>query len=305
MRYAIVTMFTVLLCGLTSLTNGQAVEDTSTTSLQTQYGELRLRYFKNAPYPHPSRENGWQYNDTDYPAETHYSDSTVGIFIPVNYSPQKRVDYIVHFHGHMNHVAKVFSDFSLQQQVFKSGVNAILLVPQGPKNARDSGCGRLEEEPDAFGKLLSEVTNFLLSESVIKTDSIGKIVITAHSGGYKVTGNIVSRSELKGHITDLILFDATYSNLEGFAAWAKIDRSRRLVSIFTNHLSGENIELVSMLDDFSLPYSMTLDSRLSDKNLTSRKAHFIYTTELGHNELLTKKDYYSLFLQTSALAATN
>src|SRR5438046_2886718 len=48
-------------------------------------GELILRPFPHAPYPHPSREHGFKGRSTTYPADPHYADSTVGVFIPAGY----------------------------------------------------------------------------------------------------------------------------------------------------------------------------------------------------------------------------
>ncbi len=47
----------------------------------TQSGQLLLRSFANAPYPHASRAEGFK----TFPREPHYVDSTVGIFIPDGY----------------------------------------------------------------------------------------------------------------------------------------------------------------------------------------------------------------------------
>src|SRR5436190_22370151 len=128
---------------------------------KTADGMLILRPFQNAPYPHPSRKDGFNGKSTTYPADPHYTDSTVGIFIPAGYSPGETVDYVVHFHGHMNHVSKVLEQYKLPQQLAKTRVNKILLVPQGPKDAADSGGGKLELDPAGFAHLIDEVTAFL------------------------------------------------------------------------------------------------------------------------------------------------
>src|SRR5947209_738180 len=51
----------------------------------TPQGQLVLRPFPHAPYPHPSREHGFKGRATTYPADPHYVDSTVAIFIPAGY----------------------------------------------------------------------------------------------------------------------------------------------------------------------------------------------------------------------------
>jgi hypothetical protein len=49
---------------------------------KTEEGETAFVPMKSAPYPHPSRDNGYTYNKVTFPREPHYSDSTVGLFIP-------------------------------------------------------------------------------------------------------------------------------------------------------------------------------------------------------------------------------
>src|SRR6185436_12978172 len=107
-------------------------------------GQFILRPFEHAPFPHKSRDEGHKYGKTFFPRDTNYADSTVGIVIPDGYQPGDTVDYIVHFHGWGNHVSKVIKEYKLMEQLKAAKVNAILLVPQGPKDASDSGGGKLE-----------------------------------------------------------------------------------------------------------------------------------------------------------------
>ena len=97
------------------------------------YGELALPQFKSAPFPYKSRIDGYIYEGKTYPADQNYADSTVGVFIPKQFKPGKEINFVVHFHGWNNHVAKVFTDYDLERQMNMSGLNAVLLVPQGPK----------------------------------------------------------------------------------------------------------------------------------------------------------------------------
>src|SRR5579864_7706619 len=108
MRYTLV--FVSFLSLLTQLAHGQATQPAWQSTVR---GQLILRSFRNAPYPHASREAGFKGRATTYPAFPHYTDSTVGIFIPTGYRPGETVDYIVHFHGHNNHVSKVIPQYRL------------------------------------------------------------------------------------------------------------------------------------------------------------------------------------------------
>ena len=259
-------------------------------------GELILRSFSNAPYPHKSRENGFTVGGKTFDAATHYSDSTVGIFIPAGFKPGEATDFVVHFHGHMNHVAQVFEQFNLKKEFVQSGLNAILIVPQGPKDASDSGDGRLELDPGAFEALLREVTAYLHTSGKLTAEKIGRVTLTAHSGGYNVTSAILQRGGLAANIKDVVLFDATYGNLEGFADWAKLGHGRRLISLFTEHLASANVMLMSMLQERGVKFQVTLDGGWKDADLSARGVLFIHTLDLTHNETVSKKDYFARFL---------
>jgi hypothetical protein len=259
------------------------------------YGQLMLRDFHNAPYPHPSRTNGFKTFGPE-----HYQDSTVGVVIPKSFKPGERVDLVVHFHGHRNYVENVLDQYQLPDQLIASGCNAILIVPQGPKDAADSGFGRMEDE-GGFEALMREVVGFLHDDKKIPTTRIGRITLTAHSGGYKAVSMICAHGGLRDNITDVLLFDASYGNLEGYADWIKLGNERRLVSIFTAHLAPANFELLTLLKQRDVPYNITMEKHLTPELLSKRAALFIHTEDLLHDEVMTNRQYYALFLRTSAL----
>lgn len=255
----------------------------------------------SAPYPHESRREGYTASDKiHFPADKHYSDSSVGIVIPDNFTPGDATNFIVHFHGHRNNVANVLKQFGLQDQLNRSGVNAILVIPQGPLDAPDSGCGKLE---DAGGleNLLKDVAKSLQDAGKIQTDVIGSVILSAHSGGYKATAACVKHGGLADHITDVLLFDATYGGLDQFANFAGGGADRRIVSIFTEHLASENYMLLVILNKLSAPYSLLMEDDWKDADLLPRRTIFIHTRKLAHNDVVSKLDYFARYLKTSSL----
>jgi hypothetical protein len=274
------------------------------TWTDTPDGQILLRPFAAAPYPHPSRDAGHQSANGTFPRDPHYVDSTVGIVIPKGYVQGGTVDYVVHFHGWSNHVGPVINQYKLAEQLAASGANAILLVPQGPKNARDSGCGKLELDPGGFHRLIAEVTAHLKSDGKLSTDRIGRIALSAHSGGYKVTARILHHGGLTDHISDVILLDASYGNLEDFVTYATTQRDVRLLSFHTQHLDDENARLREMMEKAG-QYPRTIpEDRLAPDTLTPRGVSFI-PTKLGHNEVPMKNEYFRLAMMTSALPKSN
>jgi hypothetical protein len=265
--------------------------------LATPEGHTLLRPFASAPYPHPSRAQGHTYQGKLFDAATHYSDSTVGLVIPAGFAPTQSTDFIVHFHGWGNHVANVIEHHALRKQLAASGRNAILIVPQGPKDASDSGCGKLEDA-GGFERLIREVAQFLKTSGKIPTERLGKITLSAHSGGYNVTRAILERGGLARNLTDVLLFDATYGGLEVFAAWGA-QKNHRLISLFTEHLASENFQLLTLLQRRGAIVTSLLEPGLDEKTLTLRRPAIIHTLDLPHDEVLMKRSYFELFLRTA------
>lgn len=259
-----------------------------------------MPHFASAPYPHSSRENGFKGSAKSYPREPHYTDSTVGIFIPKTAKLGAKVSFVVHFHGHNNHVDQVFAQFKLEEEMAKSGLNAVLVVPQGPRDAADSGDGKLELEPHGLEDLLKETLAFLQKSAFTPANSqIGKVALTAHSGGYKVTSAILAKKELPQNITDVILFDATYGGLGPIADWCKAGRGHRLISICTDHLGHENAQLAALLQKQGVEPRFYFDTEFTEDLAAKRGVLIVLTTSLEHNDVVSKTSNFSKWLKSA------
>lgn len=257
----------------------------------------------SAPFPHRSRADGYTNRKGEhFPAEAHYSDRSVGIVVPAGYRASDAIDFVVHFHGHRNNVANVIKQFDLVRQLDLSGRNAILVIPQGARDAPDEAFGKIEDE-NGLRNLLNDVAAVLHRDDVTTNATIGKVVITAHSGGYWPAACSVERGGLGDRITDVLLFDATYGGLESLANFAAGATGRRLVSIFTSHLADRNYILLTLLRARKLDFDLLIDGALTPEQLQPRRSIFIQTRDLSHDDVVSKRDYFALFLRTSDLPA--
>lgn len=260
-------------------------------------GDLALVPFRSAPFPHKSRENGFKTATKVYPKDPHYTDSTVGVFVPKNFKPGRSINFVVHFHGHNNHVEQVFEQFNLAKEMEMSGLNAVLLVPQGPRDVPDSTDGKLQYDEGSLTALINEAISFLASQGRISpTTTLGHIALTAHSGGYLVTTYIVDRKELADHITDVILFDATYGGLPAFADYCAASADHRLISICTQHLGHENARLIALLQKRHVQPRVLFEEDLTEAEVAKRGPLIVLTTTLEHNDVVSKRDYFSKWL---------
>jgi hypothetical protein len=208
----------------------------------------------------------------------------------------------VHFHGWRNHVTEVFRRYELREQLEESARNAVLVVPQGPKDAPDSNDGKLELDPGGFARFVNEVAAYLVAEHVTVNAATGTIVLSSHSGGYGAVGGILTRGGMNDRISDVLLFDSAYGYFDAIAAWAKSAPQKHLLSLFTDDTSLGNTELMARLQNVRR-YQVLDAETMTLAQLQTHDATFIYTTKVIHDELLQQRRWFSLFLQATALGA--
>ena len=267
------------------------------------FGRLIVTQFVSAPFPHPARAEGHKYKDKLYSAAEHYSDSTVAVFIPNNFREGRSVDFVVHFHGWNNTVAGTLGTFKLIEQLVASGKNAVLVVPEGPHDAPDSFGGKLEDA-DGFKKFMDELVATLKRRGVFKRKSfaIGHIILSGHSGGYRVMSAIVDRGGLPKNADEVWLFDALYAETEKFLAWSARQHGR-LLNLCTDHggTKDESEKLMELLRKRGTAFYATDETNVTNVKLKASKLVFIHT-DLPHDDVVEKRNEFELFLKTSLLA---
>ncbi len=292
-----------LLAALGLLTLSGRSETNLLPQQYAEYGELIVTQFVSAPFPHPDRAQGHKYKEEFYSAADHYSDSTVAIFIPKGFHETGRVDFVVHFHGWRNDVAGVLKGYRLIEQLMESGRNAVLVVPQGPRDAPDSFGGKLEDS-DGFKRFMAEAVQTLREKSSLKKKDfeIGRIVLSGHSGGYQVISSILDRGGLTEKVKEVWLFDALYARTDKFLAW--LDRKQgRLINIYTEHggTKKETEQMMETLKERGIKFFSGKENELKLEDIRGGGAVFLFT-DLPHNDVIEKHRTFRDFLKTSSLA---
>ena len=267
------------------------------------HGRLIVAALATAPFPHPDRAAGHTYQGKHYPAADHYTDNTVALFIPHGFRETDRIDLVVHFHGWRNDVAGTLRSFRLPEQFAASRKNAVLVVPEGPRLAPDSFGGKLED-PEGFKRFVAEVTATLRARAGFRAahGSVGRIILSGHSGGYRVIAGILDRGGLTDQVSEVWLFDALYGRSDSYVAWA--DRTRgRLLNIYTDRggTKAESEKLRDRLAARGTPLLASAEATLDPAALRTGRFVFIHT-DLGHDDVLAARDQFALFLRTSVLA---
>lgn len=266
-----------------------------------EYGELIITHLSSAPFPHPRRAAGHTYQKQLYPAEQHYNDSSVALFIPRGFRQTEAVDLVVYLHGWRNNIDTALGKYRLPQQFLESGKNAILVFPEGPRNAPDSYAGKLE---DAGGlqRFVVDVAAFLFKEAKIKTPSVGNVILSGHSGGYEGIAYALMRGGIPEKVREVYLFDALYGETEKFAYW--INRfNGKFINIFTDS-GGTKWDTEAMMEDFSgwgVPFCSVEEGAITPSDLRNNRLLFIHT-DLEHDLVVAGRMQFREFLKASCLS---
>ncbi len=248
-----------------------------------EYGDTAIVPMASAPFPHESRNDGFRNGDAFFPRDPHYVDNSVAIFIPKGFDPSGRTDLLVYFHGHGNNVRKSLESFHLREQIVVGRRNLILVFPEGPKDAADSGGGRLEE-PGALAGLVAEAMNLLVAERKVPTGQVGRVYLAGHSGAYRVISFCLQHGGLEDRVAGACLLDATYARHDAFPHWIKRRADARLFSIFTDHLAARNVSLMTALRRMSVPHQLASTDDATGDMLRGERVLFLHAPNLTHDQ---------------------
>jgi hypothetical protein len=191
-----------------------------------------------------------------------FSDPRVLLHIPKGFDPNKPSVMVVFYHGHGATLTRdVLNRQEVPEQISEAGANAVLVAPQLAYDARSSNPGKLWES-GAFARMVREagdqLTKLYGDPRAAKTFANMPIVIVAYSGGYLSAATSLERGGLKGRVRGVVLLDALYGELGGFADWISRNRSGFFVSSWTRSTQGRNAELERMLSDRDVTFARAL-----------------------------------------------
>ncbi len=222
-----------------------------------------------------------------FPASSgEYTDSTVLVFVPlqVRLGKSKKVEFVVHFHGHNTTAKKAIEAHKLREQLRASRQSAVLVVPQGPVNAADGDFGKLMLK-GGLSRLLEEVREVLQSGKADKalgkaglgdSKGVGRVVVSGHSGGYRPAAAVVGHGGVD--IREVYLFDALYGDVDAFEKFVLADEKvRMLVSYYVGGVPREkSLALANKLaNEGVLVKRETGDKRLTREELVKGRACFL------------------------------
>ena len=245
-----------------------------------------------------------------------YADPTVLVFIPHHHrvARDSAVSTVVHFHGHNSTAERAIVAHQLREQLFESKQNAILVVPQLAVLASDSAAGKLEA-PGGFARMLGDALRTLDVTSVrnaaglaaLSNDaSIGRVCISAHSGGYHAAACVLRAGGVA--VQEAYLFDALYADVDVFRDWVisghgkPMSARHKLVSYFTAGRTEANTHsMFAELERAGVVCAHEqVEGTLSREELTRAEAVSI-RTQLAHGAVTSELNNLRDCLYASAL----
>jgi hypothetical protein len=308
MKYYLLQFIAALAACVLLILPVQAQETTATDTdtLYQSFGKIYRLQLVNAPFPAPERANGYVYNGKTYTANEHYSDSTVLVFVPKKFNPGKELDVVVYFHGWYNNPDSAIVQFHLINQFVQANKNALLIIPQGPKNAPDSFGGKLEKA-GLFAAFVNEVFLKLTAQKVIRNNPrIGTIVLAGHSGAYRVMAYILMHGGIE--VKEVYLFDGLYSQFEKFILWIDRSKTGRFVAITSPAEGGtekQSMDMMAVMKAWKIPFASFKELDASLVEMEKNRVIFIQSI-LGHNEVLsTGNNLYKCLVTSNNLKDMN
>ena len=195
-----------------------------------------------------------------------FNDNRVLLHIPKGFDARRPSLMVVFFHGHGATLGDdVFKRQQVPAQLTTAGANAVLVAPQMAVNANDSSIGKLWQ-PGAFARFLGESAKELAKlHGDLRTQrsfASMPIVIVAYSGGYVAAAWSVHHGGVRRRIRGVVLFDALYGEVDKFADWIVMDRSRLFVSAYTNSTRPRNTELQRWLNEHNVPFATEFSAKM-------------------------------------------
>jgi hypothetical protein len=223
--------------------------------------------FESAPFPVHKASNDGEHVRINFRSRVSwekgaFSDPRVLLHIPKGFDPNKPAVMVVFFHGHGATLTRdVLNRQEVPEQISQSHANAVLVAPQLAYDARSSNPGNLWE-PGAFARFVREAGNQLTrlygDPRAGRTFANMPIVIVAYSGGYLSAATSLERGGLKNRVRGVVLLDALYGELDGFANWISHNRSGFFVSSWTRSTQRRNAQLEGMLSDRDVTFGRAL-----------------------------------------------
>lgn len=190
-----------------------------------------------APFPHSSAS---------------FTDDRVRIFVPDDLRDVGVQDLVVHFHGHNTDLDATLAAHHYEQHLCASGVNGILVVPQGPVQTASGNFGKLMD-PGGLAALVQQVMVVLYREGSVLSPQLGELVLTAHSGGYVAVATNLDPTVNALPVAHVHLYDSIYGYVSRFVDYAEAGGVLRSNYTPFGGTVDQNQQVIASLEQAGVP----------------------------------------------------
>jgi hypothetical protein len=158
------------------------------------------------------------------------------------------------------------------------------------------------EDPGGFERFLAEALVVLRQHQIVASNAVvGRVILSGHSGGYRVMSAIVAGGGRPEVIREVWLFDGLYAQSDRFLGWAE-QPGRRLLNLYTDEggTKTRSEEMRQALSDQGKSFLATTDRAVTRPELQTNRIVLLHT-DLAHNDVLARRRTFQLFLETSCL----
>jgi hypothetical protein len=206
----------------------------------------------------------------------------VHVWIPANYD-RATARTVLFVHGYNTTVDGAWTDYHLDDQFARSGINAMFIACGAPAALN---------RPMVWPSLIELLHT--VQAGIDQPLPKGELVAVGHSGAYRTLVLWLPNSALR----TLILLDAAYGEQDEFMAWARDDKHHRLINVASDTIQESNW-IHAFLRETKRVYG--LSTELSDD---AKSARVLYLrTDVGHMPMIT--DGVALPLALSALGGVS
>lgn len=229
-------------------------------------------------------------------SDSRFNDNSCLVYLPKHFDKNKSWHFMLWFHGWNNNIQSTIEQFKLREQIELSGVNVILIMPEGVKNGNDSYCGNWEQA-NYFNYFIEDVKLKLKSEKIVdKITADNQLIIAGHSGASRALVQVMDFSSTP--IKAILMFDAIYSHENSIMNCIKRFSSCKLINLHTSReaCTTSTKNLIQLMQKQKINYLQKQDTDVTDAELKNNRI-ICLSSNLSHNDVPVSYNYLSRFLK--------
>jgi hypothetical protein len=118
----------------------------------------------------------------------------------------------------------------------------------------------------------------------IEHERLGHVLIARHSGAYRGLACCADHGGLEAELSGVCLLDSSYGNLDMFVDWVQKHPKGQFFSIFTDHLSAQNVYLFTHMQRNGDHCVLQIDKDANDEVAARNRILFLHTEALNHGD---------------------